>query len=76
MGEIGKRAAEAIRRTAKENETTIQFELDCIDVSREMLYSWERSKYEPTGKKLQGLALAGYDVHYILTGKERTYVND
>ena len=75
MGEIGKRAADAIRRTAEKNGTSYAFELDCIGVSREMLYSWEHRKYEPTGKKLQGMAHAGYDVHYILTGKERTNEN-
>ena len=75
-GDIGRRAAEAIRRTANENGTSYGFELDCAGVSREQLYQWEHGKCDPTGILLQRMALAGYDVHYILTGKEYKNVND
>jgi hypothetical protein len=71
MAEIGRRAAEEIRQASYNNDTTLQFELDCIGVSREMLYCWEHKKWEPTGKKLAGMALAGYDIYYILTGERK-----
>lgn len=71
MGEIGRRAAAEIRRTAAENDTSITFELECCGLYRELLHRWEKKPYEPTGEKLKGLALAGYDVHYILTGERK-----
>ena len=67
-GEIGKRAAEAIRQTAYNNDSDYEDELKRLNISRQMLYGWERNNFVPTGKTLQILALAGYDVHYILTG--------
>ena len=71
MGEIAKRAAAEIRRTAQENDLSYQAEFDIVGVSRNCLYEWEHSYSEPTAKKLAGLALAGYDIYYILTGQRR-----
>lgn len=75
MNGIGKRAAEAIRKTASEKDTSYAVELARAGVSREQLYQWEHGKCNPTGMLLQRMALAGYDVHYILTGKERVNEN-
>lgn len=69
MGIIGKRAAEAIRQMANHNETSYEFELDCLKVSRETLYQWEHGKSDPRASALANMALAGYDTHYILTGE-------
>lgn len=68
-GEIGKRAAEAIRKKANDNDTSYAVELRRICISREQLYQWEHGKCDPTGKMLQQMALAGYDVVWILTGR-------
>lgn len=68
MGIIGKRAAEAIRQTAIQNETSYIFELDCLEMKRETLYQWEHGISDPRAQTLANMALAGYDVLYILTG--------
>lgn len=70
MGIIGRRAAEYIRKTAIENETSFEFELNCLKIFRTTLWQWENDKSEPSGKCLKRMADAGYDVNYILTGKE------
>ena len=69
MGEIGKRAAEAVRAMASKNDTHIGFELNCIKMHREQLWQWEHNKCDPSVYRLQQMALNGYDVHYILTGE-------
>ena len=71
MGEIGRRAAAEIRRTASENDTSYAVELLRIGVFREQLYQWEKDICDPTGKLLRGMALGGYDVRYILTGERK-----
>ena len=68
MKEIGKRAAAEIRQQAYDNDTDISFELVCINTCRQDMYSWEKGKTMPSALKLRNMALAGYDVHYILTG--------
>lgn len=71
MGEIAKRAAAEIRRTAHENGLSYADEFKITGVSRNCLYGWEHSYPEPTANKLKGLALAGYDIYYILTGERK-----
>lgn len=68
MGIIGKRAAEAVRAMAKENETSYIFELNCLQVKAETLWQWEHGNTDPRAKALANMASAGYDVLYILTG--------
>lgn len=70
MGIIGKRAAEAVRRMAEQNETTYIFELDCLQVKRETLYQWEHGVSDPRAYTLANMVLAGYDVISILTGEK------
>lgn len=67
---IGERAAAEIRRTASKNDITYSAELCRIGIGREQLYQWERGKCNPTGVILQRMALAGYNVMYILLGDE------
>jgi transcriptional regulator with XRE-family HTH domain len=71
MGEIGRRAAAEIRRTAHELNSTYIFALNIIDVSAPMLWDWEHDKTEPSRNTLQRMAFAGYDIHYILTGERK-----
>ena len=70
MSDIGKRAAAAVREKAKEYEVSYSFELECLGITREHLYRWERHGYSPSAGILRRMLLAGYDIHYILTGKE------
>jgi DNA-binding XRE family transcriptional regulator len=70
MERIGERAAEVIRGRCVLNRTTLGEELDILGVSRTVLHNWEKGIFDPTSYYLQQLALAGYDVNYILTGKE------
>ncbi len=69
MGAVGRRAAEYIRRTADDNDTSLEFELSCINLNRQTLWQWENDIAEPSGKALKRLAEAGYDVNFILTGR-------
>lgn len=70
MGVIGKRAAKAIRARASLKNTFYGFELDRLQLTRQSLYQWEHGKGDPFADALARMANAGYDVVYILTGKE------
>lgn len=70
MGDIGKRAAQAIRQKAG-NDCKYVMELDRLNFSRQLVHNWEHNKGTPSGKILQKMALAGYDVHWILTGERK-----
>lgn len=70
MGCIGERAAQAIRERAKLNGTKITSECENLDVTRKTLSVWTRSITDPNAYFLQQMALAGYDVIYILTGEK------
>lgn len=68
MDNIGKRAALAILGRVGNHD--LGMELDRLELTRQCLYQWEVGKHAPGGKMLRKMALAGYDVIYILTGKE------
>lgn len=68
MGSIGERAAQAIRERAKLNGTTKSHEQELLNLTRKTFCSWARGEYDPNAYFLQKMALAGYDVIYILTG--------
>lgn len=42
---------------------------DALGVDRKTIGRWESGDTSPEAAQLQGLALAGWDVHYILTGE-------
>lgn len=68
MNNAGKRAAEAIlQRVGADSD--YHKELDRLNLTRQSLHQWQTGKYFPSGRVLQRLAFAGYDVHYILTGE-------
>lgn len=71
MSDIGKRVAEEVRAKAREYETSYTFELECLGLSREHMYRWERHGYNPNAETLRRMLLAGYDVEYILTGVKK-----
>ena len=69
METIGQRAAKAIRDRAKESGKLLEEELLNVDVSRRVLCGWENCTRNPQAYFLQQMALAGYDVYWILTGR-------
>lgn len=71
MENIGKRAAKAIRERAKQNGTKLGQESLKVDVSRKVMNDWEKRNRNPSAYFLQQMALAGYDVIWILTGVEK-----
>ena len=69
MENIGKRAAQAIRKRSKENGTKLEEESMKVYVSRKVMNDWEVRNRNPSAFFLQQMALAGYDVFWILTGQ-------
>lgn len=70
MENIGKRAAKAIRERAKRNGIKLEEESMKLYVSRKVMNDWEIHNRNPSAYFLQQMALAGYDVYWILTGQE------
>ena len=70
MDKIGKRAAEAILNRVR-NHHSMEKELDRLQLTRQGFHQYETGKHIPSGKVLQRMALAGYDVHWILTGERK-----
>ena len=64
-------------RACKEIYKRMDFDHDLDDIcfdrelSRASLYQWRRGATLPSTKVLRRMALAGYDVHYILTGERK-----
>ena len=69
MESIGERAAKEIMRRVKYEK--VKPELDRINIPVECYYSWANGSRNPSAQGLKQLALAGYDVHYILTGERK-----
>ncbi len=67
---IGNRAAEEIKKQAMKNGTSLHKEGAKIGVASTILTSWKRNT-NPSAYFLQQMALAGYDVIYILTGEKK-----
>lgn len=65
---IGQRAAKAIRQRAKETGNTLEVEFLKVGVSRQVVNRWENTNLNPSAYYLQQMALAGYDINWILTG--------
>lgn len=70
MNEIGLRAAKEIY-SRQDFEHKIDDILDEIELTRTSLWQYKTGKYTPSGVILRRMALAGYDVIYILTGERK-----
>jgi hypothetical protein len=70
MKEIGPRTALAIynRQDSEHSLDDVLFE---IDLTRVSLNNYKNRKSIPSGAVLRRMALAGYDVHYLLTGERK-----
>lgn len=73
---IGMRAAEAIKERARKNGSTLTSEFENLGLCRKVFGDWQKRGIDPSAYYLQQMALAGYDVIYILTGKENNNVTD
>lgn len=76
MQSIGERAAQAIRVQAAIKGIPIYEECENIGATRKVYRDWNKCGRNPTAWFLQQMALAGYDVIWILTGKENNNVKD
>ena len=68
METIGNRAAREITRRAFQNGIAPYKEAEKFGADSAKLSNW-RSKFDPSAYYLKRMALAGYDVIYILTGE-------
>ena len=68
---IAMRAVQQIRRRAKAQNSPVPALLRRIGVSRELFWRWKQNKNDISACYLQQMALDGYDVVYILTGKRQ-----
>lgn len=69
---IGRRAAlEIACRISSADQMSVSAYFRQLGIDRKMFYRWWREEGSPSAKNLQLLALNGYDVHYILTGKRK-----
>lgn len=73
---IGERAVKAIRERKKQNGTSLSVELKKLSATRQNYNRWEEKGGNPNAFFLQQMALAGYDIMWILTGKENNNVTD
>ena len=74
METIGERAYKEIKKRAKQNGVAISKEAETLGITSPRLSSW-KDNTNPCAYHLQQMALAGYDVIYILTGKENKNEN-
>ena len=68
MDKIGLRTVEAIEEMARKNGTRASEEYQKLAVTPTVYHFWKYGKYSPSAYYLRTMALAGYDVLYILTG--------
>lgn len=68
---IAGRAAQAVRDRAQMEGTSIAEQYDNLVIARQVQYHWESGRNQPSAYALQQMALAGYDVIYILIGDKR-----
>lgn len=67
MSTTGQRAAAEIRKRAYPDKPGK--ELEALEISQDSYCKWKQGKVNPDACALGKMAAAGYDVHYILTGK-------
>ena len=66
---IGERAYKAIKE--KCGHRKIKKELDRMGILQSSIYGWKNGELNPSAYYLQQMALAGYDVFWILTGERK-----
>lgn len=76
MDTIGKRAADAVRRMSGIHDTTLKAELELLGACYSTLQYWEHHDTSPGGYILANMLRRGYDINFILLGKEKLYVTD
>ena len=64
---VGQRAVLAIQRRVRHGR--VKPELDRLTIPQSSYHRWKSGEQSPQWFWLQQLALAGYDVHWILTGQ-------
>lgn len=70
MASIGERACKAISERAMQSGTKKTYEYEKLGISRRVICGWKKDNVDPSAYFLQQMALHGYDVYWILTGKE------
>ena len=65
---IGERAAWAILEMAEQRNVTTEAECERLGTTRKTFGDWQKRGLSPSAYYLQQMALAGYDVVWILTG--------
>lgn len=75
MKNIGIRVAKAIY-SRQDSEHDLDDVLYEIELTRTSLWQYKSGKYVPSGAVLRRMALAGYDVHYLLTGEKKDNGNN
>ena len=69
---VGQRASRAIKERV--NHGKVKPELDRLFIPTSTVYAWELYQRDPQAYYLKQMALAGYDIFWILTGKrEKKY---
>ena len=71
MYEVGKRATAAIAAKARREGRRTEREYARLGISKQVFSNWKQGKVVPSGYFLQQMAMAGYDVNYILTGVKK-----
>lgn len=66
---IAERAVYAVKKHAKEKGITLADEARALDIGYRVIYGWASVGHSPSAYFLQQMALAGYDVIWILTGR-------
>lgn len=70
MDKIGIRAAREIVNR-QDSDHALSDILDEIQINRQRLWYYQKDKADPSAYTLRAMALAGYDIYYILTGERK-----
>ncbi len=70
MDNIGVRATKEIYSRI-DSEHSLDELLEELDMTRPYLWQYGKKKRIPSGKVLRRMALAGYNINYILTGERK-----
>lgn len=71
MGDIGVRAADAIRRMSGVHDVSLAAECRSLGATYGALYCWEHGETDPGSFIIARMLENGYDINYVLLGKEK-----